>query len=743
MVARSPVQSPRRPGVAFVALAALAVPQAASQAPSRHPTAEETTAEFRAICRQLTDGGDEFFGRRVVTDLRTRLEAAGDDLRQGAILRGLLAMELLRVDQTEEVLTLLDEALRLAEAGRLPEALLLQLHRAFGRAHMQLAEDENCIGHPSAMSCRLPLTANGVHGRPEHMRRAGDHLLTYLRARPGELQVRWLANLARMISGDYPHGMPEAWRLPPDALVGAPFPRWRDLASELEVDSLDLAGGAVVDDFDGDGLLDLVSSTMDPCDHLKAFRNDGRGGFVDATGRWGLDAQWGGLNVVHADFDNDGRLDLLVLRGGWQGAYGRVRNSLLRNDLAGPAGRFVDVTAAAGLGQPAYPTQTAAWADYDGDGDLDLYVGNETSAAESALPAPSQLFRNQGDGTFIDVAEKAGVADPGYAKGVTWGDFDDDGDPDLYVSAIGPNRLYRNDGDGIFVDVAAEVGVAGPVGRSFACWFFDYDNDGDLDLLVADFGSPYSLVSASYLGFASQQGHPVLYRNDDGRFTDVSRQSGLVRPLLPMGANFGDLDNDGFLDFYLGTGEPEFEAIQPNVMYRNKGGKRFEDVSFAGGFAHLQKGHGVAFGDLDNDGDQEIFEQMGGSVPGDAFFNSLYENPGSDARWITLRLRGTSANRFAVGARVEVLTREAGESRSFHRLAGSGGSFGGSSLQLEIGLGRAERIERLTVRWPGSATIQSFTGVALDATYLAVEGRETLERIAVPRLRLRATAAPP
>jgi hypothetical protein len=345
------------------------------------------------------------------------------------------------------------------------------------------------------------------------------------------------------------------------------------------------------------------------------------------------------------------------------------------------------------------------------------------------------FWRNNGDGTFTEVARAAGVANERFAKAAAWGDFDDDGLPDLYVSNIGPNRLYRNRGDGTFVDVASELGVTRPEGRSFATWFFDYDNDGDLDLFVADYDTPLPWIGASYFGFATPGGQPLLYRNDGGRFTEVSRQVGLVRPSLPMGANYGDLDNDGWLDFYLGTGDPNYESLIPNLAYRNLGG-RFQEVTFATGLGHLQKGHGVAFGDLDHDGDQDLFHQLGGFFPGDAFGNALFENPSPPRSWVTLRLQGVRANRFGVGARVEVVTRRGEERRSIHVLAGGGGSFGGSSLQQEVGLGDAAAIEQIVVRWPGSGTVDRVRDVVPNRTYSLREGSGALVPVDLQPFRL-------
>ena len=346
------------------------------------------------------------------------------------------------------------------------------------------------------------------------------------------------------------------------------------------------------------------------------------------------------------------------------------------------------------------------------------------------------------------MATAAGVSNVRYAKGVAWGDVDNDGDLDLYVSNFGANRLYLNDG-GVFLDAAVRTGVTEPERESFATWFFDYDNDGDLDLYVGDYRDQATEVVASFMGSDPGVGQPLLYRNDCGaepgcggrlRMTEVSRALGIRRPALPMGANYGDLDNDGWLDFYLGTGEPDLASLMPNVMYRFNG-RRFEEVTFAGGFGHLQKGHGVAFGDLDRDGDMDLFHQLGGFYPTDTFGNALFENPGSDNAWVTLRFAGAGsagagANRFAVGSRVALSVEGPDGKRTIHRLVGSGGSFGGNSMQLEVGLGDAVGITEIRVTWAGSGTSQIFRDVEPRAVYRVTEGAEVLERIDQSAFRL-------
>ena len=210
---------------------------------------------------------------------------------------------------------------------------------------------------------------------------------------------------------------------------------------------------------------------------------------------------------------------------------------------------------------------------------------------------------------------------------------------------------------------------------------------------------------------------------------------GMERPALPMGAGYGDIDGDGWQDIYLGTGEPDYASIMPNVMYRSEAGRRWREVVAAGGFGHLQKGHGVAFGDLDNDGDLDLFHQLGGFFAGDAYFNALYENPGFGSSWITLRFREEGDNRYAIGARVAVELEEGGQRRTVHALVGSGGSFGGSSLQEELGLGGASRIVNVVVRWPGGA-VSRYPSVPVNRAYLADARQDALLPLDLPELRL-------
>jgi hypothetical protein len=478
------------------------------------------------------------------------------------------------------------------------------------------------------------------------------------------------------------------------------------------------AGGCITDDFDNDGFLDLVIGTMNLDGQIRYFHNDGNGRFTERTAEAGLLGLPGGLNIKQTDYNNDGWLDVWVERGGWYQKEGRIPGSLLRNN---GNGTFTDVTEQAGL-LTAHPSQTGVWFDYDGDGWLDLFKGNETS--DPADPDACELFHNNRDGTFTECAAASGVDVKGIVKGVTSADYDRDGRPDLYLSILNaPNRLLHNDGRDAsgnwkFSDVTARAGVAEPV-PSFPTWFFDYDNDGWEDLFVSGYRmGNVGHIAADYLGLPNDGTSPKLYHNNhDGTFTDATVSAGLNHVLLTMGCNFGDLDNDGWLDFYLGTGEPNLGAIMPNRMFRNANGKVFQDVTTAGGFGHLQKGHGVGFADFDNDGDQEVFIELGGAYSGDQARSALFLNPGNKNHWLKLKLEGTKSNRAAIGARIKVSVSTPDGPRSIYKTVNSGGSFGSSPLRQEIGLGNATAITSVEIFWPASGIRQKLTNCALDRAY--------------------------
>jgi hypothetical protein len=294
-----------------------------------------------------------------------------------------------------------------------------------------------------------------------------------------------------------------------------------------------------------------------------------------------------------------------------------------------------------------------------------------------------------------------------------------------------------------FEERAAAAGVEQPI-MSFPTWFWDFDQDGWEDLLVLSYdvnSGLHEMVAREYLGLSLttvQNGKTVdversrLYRNNgDGTFSDVTQHVGLDRKVIyAMGSNFGDLDNDGWLDFYVGTGNPDLRSVIPKRMFRNVGGKRFEEVTLPGGFGHIQKGHAAAFADIDRDGDQDVYMVLGGAYQGDRSTSVLFENPGWPRHaWISLELEGRSANRSAIGARVEVdVVAASGATRTVRRTLNTGGSFGAGSLQLHVGLGRAARVRELRIQWPDSARSKAtHRDLAVNRAYHVRQGEVPLE----------------
>jgi hypothetical protein len=603
-----------------------------------------------------------------------------------------------------------------------------------GVTALRRGEDENCILCRGESSCILPIAPAAVHTNPAGSRQAIKHFSEYLALFPDDLEVRWLLNLAYMTLGEHPAKVDPKFLISLDGFYKSEFDigKFRDVGHLAGVNRLNQAGGAIMEDFDNDGLLDLVITCFDPTEPMAFFRNKGNGKFEDRTVPAGLKGQvGGGLQCMQTDYNNDGHMDIFIPRGAWL-SY-PVRPSLLRNN---GNGTFTDVTKEAGLAAPVN-SGAAAWADFDNDGFLDVFICCEKQ--------PSRLYRNKGDGTFEDVTAKAGLpTETLFCKGCAWIDFDNDGYPDLFINyfqesptkAPQPAQLFRNNGNGTFTNVTKEMGIDGPrVG--FSCWAFDYDNDGFLDIFATSYDRSVTDVIGGLLGKPHTRDYSRLYRNLGGKgFKDVSKEVGLDMVMATMGSNFGDFDNDGFLDIYLGTGDPNLATLVPNRMFKNVVGKRFADITASSGTGHLQKGHGVACGDLRRTGNVDIFIEMGGAINGDKYHNILFQNPGHDNKWLTVKLVGVKTNRAAIGAHIKVVT-AAETPLTVHRHVSSGSSFGGNPLEQTIGLARADRVALLEITWPTSRTTQVFRDIsvnqAIEVTEFATDYRK-LNWKAIPPL---------
>ena len=698
----------------------------------------ESTRKMAALLAKITREADPLlnpFRNAEQAALLREMLAKATDPQQVLQIRTRLAWQLLDSGEPEGALKqyelvkqrMLEDKVP-AEEQREPEWLTFQ-----ALCYLRVGELENCVGNHNSQSCMFPIQGGGVHTLQSGSRGAVGILTELLGKYPGDLRARWLLNIAYMTLGEYPARVPPEWLLDPKLFASdCDIGHFPDIAGSVGLDLDGLAGGVVLEDFDNDGFLDIMLSSWGVHNQLRLFRSNGDGTFTERTAQAGLMGLTGGLNMIHCDYNNDGFMDVLVLRGAWLGTEGRYPCSLLRNngDFT-----FTDVTEEAGLLR-FHPTQTAVWFDYNNDGWLDLFIANESKASDDRNPC--ELLRNNGDGTFTECALEHGVNLVGFFKGVVSADYNNDGRPDLFLSRLdGQKILLRNDGPAgadrsarapwRFTDVAAAAGVTEPP-STFTCWFFDYNNDGWPDLFVSGYAiQDVGDIAADYLGLPYSGQRAKLYRNNgDGTFTDASRECGLDKMLLTMGANFGDLDNDGWLDFYVGTGNPDLSVLIPNRMFRNDGGRRFQDVTTSGGFGQLQKGHAVAFADINNSGTQDVYAVIGGAVESDHAHNQLFRNPGHGNNWLKLKLEGVRTNRAAIGARVKVVVE--GE-RAIHRTVGSGGSFGSTTLRQEIGLGGARTIERVEIFWPVSGVTQVVTGLEVNNLYHVREGTEAATRL--------------
>jgi hypothetical protein len=327
-------------------------------------------------------------------------------------------------------------------------------------------------------------------------------------------------------------------------------------------------------------------------------------------------------------------------------------------------------------------------------------AGAPTSMPAQNRPITAGGFVKSGPVVFIDDSEKAGLTHWTHKMGT-------------------PEKSY------IVETKGSGVGL------------IDYDNDGWLDIFAGGYATggteDYGAFEFNKPNHAAVS--HLFHNNHDGTFTDAPKALGMDRAITVMAANFGDLDNDGWLDVYLGLGDSFYQSLLPKKMFRNNEGQNFQDVTFIGGFGNLQKGHGISFADIENNGNEDVFEELGGAYPGDRFVPVLYHNPGHGNHWVTLKLEGVKTNRAAFGARIRVTIREKIDGkwaeRSIYRAVGSVSSFGGNPMEQHIGMGKASVIKEIEIWWPVSGERQRFRNVAVDRTFHVREGRNVLDRIEV------------
>ena len=495
-----------------------------------------------------------------------------------------------------------------------------------------------------------------------------------------------------------------------------------------------MSGGVALFDYDNDGDLDIFLVNSLTVDLVKSkgktkselYRNDGNGKFTEVGVKAGVsDVGWG-MGVAVGDYNNDGFEDLYVTCLG--------PDHLFKNN---GNGTFTDVTAKAGVSDPRWSTG-ASFVDYDHDGYLDLFVSNYVDFDINHLPefgqgqtcqyksipvqcgprglkgAGDSLFHNNGDGTFTDVSKQAGVADPEgfYGLGVMTSDFDDDGWVDIFVANDStPNFHYRNNGDGTFKEIGFSAGTAvnenGSEQGSMGVTAGDYDHDGKMDLFITNFADEYN----------------TLYHNDGkNSFTDVSYAAKVAAVSLPYvgwGTKFFDFDNDGWVDLFVANGHvyPQLPSYrQPRLLFRNNRDGTFSEVSaeFGALLTENRASRGVAFGDIDNDGDVDlIVTDLDGSP------QLLRNDNGNANNSILIKTIGVKSNRSGIGARVKVV---AGDLTQVDEVRSGDSYLSQSDLRLHFGLEKRTKIDLIEVRWP-SGVVDKITGVGVNRIITVKEGQ--------------------
>jgi hypothetical protein len=512
-----------------------------------------------------------------------------------------------------------------------------------------------------------------------------------------------------------------------------------------------MSGGIGLIDCDNDGKLDIIAINGSTTDRYRQhggdplitlYHQDADLKFTDITQQAGLTRKGWSMGVAVADYDNDGLPDIYVTSFGGNVLYHNLGNC-----------KFEDVTDKAGVAVGGL-SAGAAWGDYDRDGHVDLYVSRYVHVDMDKLPdfgsnekfcrfrgvlvqcgpwglagESDFLFHNRGDGTFEDVSKKAGVDDPKhyYGLGVVWGDYDNDGWPDIYVANdAGPNYLYRNKHDGTFEEVGLMLGSDlsgdGQELGSMGVDMGDYDHKGRLNIFVTEF---------------VDQSDTLYHNNGDDGFTDVTWRAGIGQPSHPYvgwGTGFFDMDNSGWLDIFVANGHvyPQVDTIpnaahfkQPMLLFRNKHDGTFEESTAAVGLSDipLQSRRGAAFGDINNDGCVDIVTLNVGEPP-----SLLLNHCQNGNHRVLFWLQGTKSNRLAIGARVTV---KAGGITQFSEVKGGSSYISQNDLRQHFGLGKSDKMDEVTVRWPNGES-EILRGLPADFIYTIVEGQGIKGKVALP-----------
>ncbi|MBS1859151.1 MAG: VCBS repeat-containing protein [Acidobacteria bacterium] len=592
--------------------------------------------------------------------------------------------------QPNDAVTRLDLGQLYVKCGRYDDAV---------RELALAAKDPRC----RAMALHFTQVA---HHRAARFEQGAASGLAAMEADPRNERARLWLFLSATRMGGYAETVPAEYRMEMKAGYEPTTLRYEDIAAKIGLDKVSGGRGTAIFDYNNDGYLDIaITAGHGGC---SLYRNNGDGTFTDVSIESGLDTCVNGFSIVAGDYDNDGFVDLFVTRLGFYPGDGTLYHN--NGD-----GTFTDVTEKAGL-QVWEPVFSGHWVDYDCDGKLDLFLAANVGGLFDRQ-SPHRLFHNNGDGTFTDVSAKCGLTTHSPAIGSAWGDYNNDGYPDLFLSGLGRPQLFRNNGDGTFTEVSRQAGFADSLIGS-TCFWCDYDNDGWMDAVQYVWSEHEDVIHTMKTGKGPEDGQPIrIYHNNrDGTFTMKNREIGLDGCWGTMSGNCGDLNNDGYLDFLLGNGGSRMDRNEPLIILENDGAK-FRNVSFTAGVPYTGKNHGVNCADLFGDGRLSILVAGGGLYPADLLASSVFYPKELLGNYLNVRLRGTKSNRDAIGARI---TLHAGGKQQTREIAG-GTNFGCLPFEQHFGLGRLTAVDSLEIRWPGGQ-VQRVDNPPVNDTIRITEG---------------------
>ena len=524
-----------------------------------------------------------------------------------------------------------------------------------------------------------------------------------------EMARNWMFLAAQKLGG-YPADTPQEFRMEAKAGWEKPTVEFEDIAARIGLDKTSGGRGIAIFDYNNDGHLDVaIAGAHAGC---SLYRNNGDGTFTDVSVGSGLDEAVNGFGITVGDYNNDGYPDVFVSRLGFYGGEGE----LWRNN---GDGTFTNVTEQAGV-RCWGPSFSASWVDYDRDGFLDLFVATNLGGLFDRK-TDNRLFHNNGDGTFTEVAVKSGIRSMWPSIGHSWGDYNNDGYPDLFLSnAAGRSELFRNNGDGTFTDVSAEAGFEEYSIASCAFWC-DIDDDGWLDIVQFSWTILHEdVIHTLRHAEAPPNGRPTrVYRNNrNGTFTEIGRELGITECWGTMSGNAGDFNNDGHLDLILGNGGPLMDRLEPLVLLETDG-RQFRNITFAAGLPFVGKGHGACCADLFGDGRVSALVAAGGTYPGDLLAASVFCPKTRPGNYLNVKLVGVKSNRDAIGARLKLVA----GGREQHRVINGGSNFGCLPAEQHFGLAQLESIDALEIWWPSGLT-QRVDNPPVNTSIRVVEGQD-------------------